>query len=519
MKMQSFFSCIHCGMKRAQSGIAFLYVIGGLVVLSAIASAVTVMTPSSTITGMQENGFAQAYYAAVSGITYAKSLKDASLSTLVGSTTDFTIGDTKFALIVKSKSGTTYPVQSIGTDVSAQTNYFIGSVDVTPVSGGSSDDPDIPDNPKVPHSAYYAQKIIFSGNSYTGNVVFKDYSMPNGGVVIDGSISYIPTGSSCLVLQGSRYGSQDGSSIICSNTCIKVEGNSNVYGTVNSQGDVSVDSGAVYGDIYSGGNVTVGCGNGGKGYVYGNIYAVGNVSVCNGSVTGKNSTLSKVNSGGNISIQAWNGRIYGDIYYYGSYSPNQDSGCLTGGTSHKLAAKPTAPSTCTGYTLPTITQKTVTKNDPSTVLAYNNTTYTIKGGTIDNKDWIFPSINITNGGYHLCFDLSTDGTYANVFVNGSFDLAGTVQIKSSSSGNCVEVSSYSVDDQKKFAKRIYMEVGGSTTFEQSAHNWVGTLYSQGNITSTSTVNVIGAFYSNGTINTSGGSSSYFVASDYANKTW
>jgi formylmethanofuran dehydrogenase subunit C len=462
---------------KHERGSILIAVVLAIIALTGLAIWMSKESGISVINQLELNQADTARNLASSGVEYVKGLsysyqkqgktftafKDA--LTANGGTYDLGADVGSFVVTVPtnttSGTTTTYTVNVVGMTPSGflQAKYQIPNT----ISLSYSYTPAV--NPDVPQALNVADTVDFSGTSYYGDSIFKNATF-NGGVKIYGSLDYVTTGTACLVLQGNQIGNKDGSSHICSDTCITLNGNVPLYGTVTAQGDVTINSGSVHGDIYSGGNVTIY----GNSKVTGDVYAKGTINIVSGSITGD---------------------------------------------QVKLDSK---PAKCTGYTLKDYVAQTTTQ--PAVNIGWTTTPYTIVGVTnINDKTYIFPSFSMSYGQTYLCLDLSQDNSYVNIFVNGDFSFAGILQLKTTSGGSCKNANSYSLDDRKKYAKRIYMAVGGKTTFSQDAHDWVGTIFSQGNITASSTMNVVGALYSKGTISTGGGVSSYFVMSDYANLTW
>lgn len=322
-----------------------------------------------------------------------------------------------------------------------------------------------------PETTYAFSTIAFSGTSYTGDYTMKSATF-NGGVTIDGSLNYL--GEDCMVLRGSRIGKTDGSSHICSDGCVEIYGNVKVYGTITAKGNVYINSGTVYGDVYSGGDVYI---TPWRGYIkknngnYGNLFVKGTTDATSLSVEGEINEISYV------------------------------------------------PDSCTNYSLPDHQVISPAQKDPD----YSRKTF--YGTSIDDvTTYAFTDLS-TNGGAKTCFDLSTPGTYINIFVSGNLDFESSIYIKTDSKTSCYDssnlISSSNYTDTKFLgaAKRIYMDVNGDSKFAGNGHAWVGTLFSNGTINSQGGFVSVGALYSNNSINLSGGSYSYFVISDYVKTFW
>jgi len=501
------------------AGAIFIALIVAIVAIAAISLGISKISSVSVLNQLQLNQFDKARDLAYGGLEYVRGLNyyyqnnNKTFSEFYNALTSnggvYDLGGDVGSFIVTISSYSTtsnvtsYTVSVVGV-ASAGYNYAKYQIPNSETISYTYSSPSVQ---KVPQTLMQASTINFSGNTYTGDSIFSAYSF-NGGVVINGSLDYIGTGSACLVLKGSRIGLTDKTSHICSNTCIEISGGVVVYGTVKAQGDVNVSNGTVNGDIYAGGNVTISGGS----TVNGVIYAAGSVTISNGYAK------SDVRAKGDVAISSWSGHIEGNVYVHGTCTYTDRS--LISGSIIALSEDeaPSVPTKCSGSSLPTYASQEENQTDP------NNTKgsikYTITGSTdITNTNYVFPSFTILNGGSKLCLDLSTPDSYINIFVNGSFAFNGTIQLMTSSTGGCKDASSYTLDQQKTYAKKIYMAVGGTTTFNSSAHLWIGTIFSQGDILGKSTLDVVGALYSNGTIDTGGGSSSIFVMSDYANLTW
>jgi len=464
-------------------GSALLYVIASIVLLGAIGGGVAYFSSSSSTSQLANTRAKQAYSAALSGLNYASTLDDAGFLAILaatGSKQSFTLDDAAFTLVVSAKTGTCYPTNSIGAAASgtALEAQYSANDCVPPKTTGGEDpeDPEDP-NPSVPKGTAAHAAMHFSGTEYEGNYYMTEATF-NGGVKINGSIYY--DGVGCLTLKGTRIGKEDGSSVICSNSCINIEGNVNVYGNVIAQGSVSLSNGKVYGNI---------------------------------------------TSGKNVSIARWNGKVIkiggngGNVYYYGTISPSNpaDIAAIVEGSAVKITEK---PDVCPSYTLPEHKVVTPTSPDPN----YGGQ-FTFVGTDISNTTtYAYPSFT-TGGGAKTCFDLSGSDTYVNIFVQGDFNFRSSIYIKTGKDENCFQeknmpsTSNYTDEKFIEAAKRIYIDIRGGTKFSGDGHAWIGTLFSKGDIKTKGSFVSVGALYSNGSINTSGGSYSYFVASDYANKHW
>jgi hypothetical protein len=470
---------------RSTHGGALLYVIAAIVLLGAIGGGVAYFSSSSSTSQLTQTRAEQAYSAALSGMNYASTLDDAGFLAILaatGSKQSFTLDDAAFTLVVSAKTGACYPTSSIGvaaSGTSLEAQYSANDCVPPKTTGGEEpEDPEEPVNTSIPKGTAAQGTINFSGEGYDGNYYFQKATF--NWATINGSLYHAGVGSDCLTLSGPRIGKEDGTSVICSNTCIIIQNTDHVYGTVVSQGNITINRGVVHGNVSSGGNLT---------------------------------------------IARWNGKVVkidgngGNVYYYGTISPSNpaDIAAIVEGSAVKITDKPDG---CPSYTLPEHKVVTPTSPDPN----YGGQ-FTFVGKDINNTTtYAYPSFT-TGGGAKTCFDLSDKDTYVNIFVQGDLKFGSSIYITTDKNENCFQdknkpsTSNYTNEKFIEAAKRIYIDVRGSSKFSGDGHAWIGTLFSKGDIKTEGSFVSVGALYSNGSINTSGGSYSYFVASDYANKYW
>jgi len=148
--------------------------------------------------------------------------------------------------------------------------------------------------------------------------------------------------------------------------------------------------------------------------------------------------------------------------------------------------------------------------------------YTFFGSTnMADKSNAFTSIT-SNGGSKICFDLSTPNTYINIFDSGPMTINGDVYVRTSTATSCFD-SVNRVSDinfaNYAAASRVYADIGGTVTFNGGS-NWVGTVFTAGNIYPGGGGSYIGAFYTNANYNPYGTwTYSRFVLSDYVATYW
>ena len=312
----------------------------------------------------------------------------------------------------------------------------------------------------------YSGASAIAAGSMTGNLTTTSATI-SGGSSVGGSVNYLGTGPTCLNISGgASVGTLGNSNYVCSESCVVVSGGAVVNGNIYAQGDVTVSS-TVKGDIYSGGNV----------------------------------------------VLSWGATVSGNIYAHGSYSAPPYF------TSYKGIVKTgyAVPDHCATYTLPA--HETVAS---STALNIGGGQYTFYGTTdLANKTNAFTSIT-SGGGSKICFDLSTPNSYINIFNKGNMSINGEVYVRTSTAKACFDSANKvsNVNFSKyDYAKRVYMDVGGTVTFAGGS-NWFGTIYAADNIYPGGGGSYIGAFYTNKSYNPNNTwNYSRFVASDYVATYW
>jgi cytoskeletal protein CcmA (bactofilin family) len=466
-----------------------------MVALGAIATAVTTLTPSSTLTELNENRFGQAYYAAYSGMDYARSLTDSGLSainTATNSEQTYTLDNAKFTLVVGAKSGTTYPVRSIGisnTGTSLQNNYLLGPVSVTPVSSSL--------RPTSLATGVTGTAVYVAG-TVTGSVSASNVTLHDGST-ITGSLTSMST--SLLTITGGDYIGGN----ICSNDGVSISGGATVAsGYVYSHGDVTVSGGATVGnDIYATGNVTI---DGGS-TINGNINSQKMVNFNSGNMGTKK--VQRYIYAGNAVKLAGGNDLYIDvhsqstidlagIYVHGDAYDKTGHGLTTSVSWSKLYGKeysnptaPTAPADCT-YTKPSTISFTATTDGPT---AHTSVTYSA-------GDYYLKSFSMGNWGQDkICFD--TSGGNINIFVDGNVTSGAGIYVKTSAVNNCFTnalnstTASYSSE-----ASKVFIYSTGTFTLMDGA-NWFGTVLAVGDVQPGNGSDIIGSLHSiNGTVNPS-----------------
>ena len=457
-----------------QHGSIMIYMVVALVTFGMLALTGAIIFSSSAVSTMTPNCATQARYMSEAGIRYATSrLRACTTVTAVNTVVDEM--NNHGAYIVDAARGLSFTITAAyvsgaasitaaGTgcpnSMGASASSISRAVNLPAISTAST----ASTTPAL-HGTYSGSSSTWTAGSTTGNVTTTSPNIHSGSV-IGGSYSYLGTGATCLDITGGVVvGTLGDSDFVCSDTCIVIEGGSIVNGNVYAQGNVTVSS-TVNGDIYSGGDVYLNWGAN----VSGNIY------------------------------------VHGQVHkpaYYTAYT-----GTVTTGYA--------APALCPSYTLPS--HETVASSKSLNITGQ----YTFVGSTnMADKSNAFTSIT-SSGGSKICFDLSTPNTYINIFDSGPMTINGDVYVRTSTATACFDsvnrVSDINFSNYAA-ASRVYADIGGTVTFNGGS-NWVGTVFSAGNIYPGGGGSYIGAFYTNANYNPNNAwTYSRFVLSDYVKTYW
>jgi hypothetical protein len=462
--------------KRGERGFILLYVIIAIVLVSIVGAAVMSISSSATMSEVELTQLNNARYLSESGVLYAKGLVatyenqskgiDAAVTALNNNSGKTTIAGVGSFVLTATKSGTnSIRVTSIGLAQSGMAKYkqpSSTSITYTAASNASTNDA---------LQGIYSGIAAYISGTFSGNFATVSPTL-NGGTVVNGSLNYLNTTSTCLdVTGGVTIGVAGNDDYLCSDSCLVIEGGSVINGNIYAQGNVTVTA-TVNGNIYSGGNVALG----------------------------------------------WGAKVNGDIYTHGTFTQPANYTDFKGTVHYNSPV----PSLCTSYTLPaheTVASSTALKIDWS---GSNTSTYTFFGKSdLSDHSNAYSSI-YSAGGTKICFDLSTPGTHINIFDSGDMTINGDIYIRTSTTTSCFDsVNQMTSVNFANYAaaSRVYMDVLGAVTFGGGSE-WFGTVYAKGNVYPGGTA-YIGAFYTNAIFNPNnqGGVTARFVASDYVSKYW
>jgi len=520
-----------------ESGFAIIYIIISIVIVSIIGAAITRISSSSVLSEVELTQLNNARYLAESGIQYAQGLAASykkqsktiaeTVTALNQNGGTVTVPGAGTFTLSAAQNGSNILVTSTGHAKSGLANHQLPlTVSIVYASASNASTSDVL---KGIYSGISAN--LSGGGTFDGSYATSQATV-YGGVKITGSLTDLNTSSTCLnISNGVSVGTAGANTYVCSDTCVVISGGSIINGNVYSQGNVTINSGSqgpINGSIYSMGKVTI---TGGS-TVNGNVYAQGDISVLGGSTV-----KGSIYSGGNV-ILDWPGSspdVTGDIYAVGTLSlpqwaiPSQ----FYKGQFSKLSSSSSIPkpSLCSSYTLPPHETVPTTMSLPSFGWGTGQVaTYTFYGKPdISDHSYSIPSFNVP-GGIKVCFDLSTPGTYINIFDSGNLNFNGVLYVRTSTSTNCFDNANqvFKARTDLAAASRVYMDVRGSVN-TGGGTGWFGTIYAGGSIQLTGNHQdnpaicpvYAGALYTNQRFNPggAGGVDTIFVASDYVNKYW
>jgi len=476
-----------------QRGLALLYVIGALLALSAIATAVTMMTPSSTITELHENRFNQAYYAAYSGLQYLKAQEvntedkyddiDSFLTSL-GSPFQLS-GNEWFQFSLSKVDETSYTVgyilgKYVDQNSATQESYVLAENGVRHFTPKASEDSNMGEFVL----ASYGQKLEVSKD----DVITNDTSLyGSGGVSIHQDVTFnddikIISGGETLISQGIKFLSASNS--ICSKKRLQIDSGVVFTGTVSSSDNILLSSGVVInGSVVSGGDVQMDSKakiNGGPLKAKGNINLFSEV-VIDGDVY----SLGK--------IECDKAEIKGKIYHLADKTV---TGCSA--PIELLDSSYVIEDSC-DYTVttPSLKDFATTAGDDLRSSSINPGTY--RDVRYDSKK---PMVTFTSGDYFfnslkfesecsLCLDLSSGGAI-NIFASDYIVIGQKfkVYVKTTSGGECLPMT----DVDSKYAANVYTESHRYFRLDREGM-WFGSILANGDLQLSQKSKLIGSYAS------------------------
>lgn len=453
------------GRKNGEHGAVVFTVIAAIIALTTISAALARLFSTGTETNIIDNYQRQAYYTALSGLDYAKTLTATTLESIrTGTTsTSYAVDNNSFTLTVSTKnSDGTYPVSVRGKTYEGKGNYYISSVDVTPVTSG--------------WSSTVGDYIINSANSTL------TISQPTS---VNSSIA----GKKVIV----GYGATVTGNVISSTSITLTQASTVSKNVCAANGDVTLGYGAV---------------------ITGNASANGDIYMTQSSQIGGNANATEY-----ITMEYYT-KIAGkatspySIKYKGD---GQSVGSYVQATPTINCSAPSAP-----YDNTITSCGTVSKNATSSGLTLSPGSYK---AITTNQDGV---LYLSSGTYKLCslssgynakiyLDISS-GSDLTILVNGdvNFSQATTFYIKTSASSGYVQASSATPHSAAKY---IYLGSSSNVTFGYSL-SWFGTIYAKTSIALGQGFTLVGAIGTPGSVDIGYSMNIIeYVLADYADENW
>jgi len=530
---------------EGQHGIALLYVIGVLVILGAVAAGITVLTPSSTITELNENKFGQAYYSAYSGLQYLK-YGEKGIYENVSGFIDAINSGSPYVL----NSGNSFEVK-ISPDGLKENSYIVDYLIGNKIDNGVNVDKfllasnfprsfekSISKPKNLLDKVYSADtRYILTNDTYTSNSVSASDIVLNDRAYVAGNIV---SNSSVFLSNDSKL-----NGYVCAKTTINVNDRASIsMQGAYADGDVTLQNDStVSGPIVTKGNLILKD----RAHAADAVYVGNSIVLYNDS---KVDSLAQVvkNVSINERVTASTGINYGNFINY-NYTPAiklvkvnasdikfpvyDDLCATTTYPKHQVACDAGAVNIYTNNAIIDATSRSSYNN----IALQNDWNLTIKSGT-----YCINSLS-TNDRGSLIFDLS--GGDINLFINGNVRLAndtkifyikesggtpilfnyGTVPTSATSPGRSDFIDKINKDiaANGKYYSKVYIETLGNFDFNDRIA-WFGTIYSAGTINLSNRLVLIGAFYAHNdsntaVINNKDGVYAFYLMSNYAAKNW
>jgi len=409
--------------------------------LSAIATAVTMMTPSSTITELHENRFSQAYYAAYSGLQYLQYSENGvyedknSFIEAINADSPYTLSDGgKFLIEIATDSDAKYKVKYL-IGVFSENEKKSESVLLLSDYGRTFTKKEI-ETPPDPSSGtnvvmYTTHGLTLNANNeIDGTIYGKTQISINGGAVVEGDA--ISEGL-VTINNGTVRG------IVCSRGNASWSNNTTVDGVVIVFGDLTMNGGVYNNNVYVTGKLTVN----NHARIAGNVYA-NEIYINSIDLGGQAYAVTTINVGGS------------------QYHPGYDVDF---------------PEKCTSEVL--VNPKEATFSGGADILV-RGTDYVFSAEQNNNETYaaiVINSLTTENDGCRLVFDLSKGDI--NLLVSGNVTFNKAPEIVITEDGVNYEVFDREniSEAMKKYASRIYLESHGTISFNSGA-SWVGTVYTR-----------------------------------------
>lgn len=556
------FPCIHTAERSRAAGFTMVYLILGMLVVSALSVGVYTLTSRSGMDMARRVPHDQVILLAQSGLNYAAAVDkavqddediddDDKASTfkaeLEAKPYPMALGAGSFTLdageVLPSGENATVIVTSTATigDVT-----FSLSTDFE--YRGDSEDP----SPEVDTSTFAltspnSHLILDNQNTVDGsihgkNVILGNQSEVTGDIIATGNVTLI---NHAQVGRG-----------ICASGNVDLQNHTSVAADIHSFGDVTLGAnrsevaGSIYatgnvtllngaqvqGDIHAGKNVTLGANNS---RVHGSIYAAGNVTMRH-----QTRVDNDVHAGGNVELTTL-GTVLGNVIAestitLGNQSVIEGNATAGGAINHGWKTKikgvpfenapnpnptpPTAPTVCPRFCMPDhavfspgTNNITVSPNNDRTLApgSYGNLQLDGKNKlSLRAGDYYFAGIT---AGTQPSLDLDLSLGEINIFVQGNVSFGDRLEIFVNSES--ITQDNNLKEALKPLAAKVYLETLGSFTMSNK-NQWFGTIYAKNDIEFSNRNLLVGSYHSSsGQITPGNQMEVYFVQSTYARDNW
>lgn len=461
-------------LTKSQQGGTMLYVIAAIIVVSALAAGISRLSSTAGLGVVTAGQSHAAYYAALSGIEYAKTLDSAALETIrAGTGAVYTMpGGAKFTLTAQAPISGVYPVRSIGTvnDGTGLEANSLAAASVTPKTsewaGG-----DYVINTNGPLAL--PQSAVVNGSVAGKNLLLNQYAAVTGNVISSTSADL------------GQYATVGG--YVCA-----------------ASGNVALNQYAeVAGDVSANGNITVGQYAKAKA----NAYATGRIDM------NQSASIAKTGQAGGAINRA-------QYDFIGTPLPYTMPTVTCPAT-----AAPVAPAITSASTV-NVPASNASKPIPAGTAYKAWSTNQHGSAYMASGTYVFASIQ-----YSQYMDLYLDVSSGQplTILSAGFINTGQytyVHIKTADTGGSYlsmeQIEALPAPTKAKVraaAKLIYM--GAETSMQWSQYGtWLGTLYAGQNLSISQYFTIIGALASPGSMNLSSNLTILeYILADYAKQNW